>query len=578
MKFSTAFSVIASLMLVSIVDAVINPSFSRTTFFGEPPESFDSSKPFQFGSTVDISADGTRMVVGADRGGGIFAYERTLLPTDFPVWDLVWELSGKDGEMIGDRLSLSADGRYVAVRRYAQSLDGDVEVYQIASDDSSGSMVGGGTIDVCGGSAKGKFVKLIQTNGNSDSDSNSLFAVPTTWLFASCESFDNNRGQVAIFRYDDATSDFTSFATIDGFNKGDMFGWALDAIVSSDQQFLQVAVSSPNANSRSGTIETFNCNQFGICTQFGDAITGDEDGEQLGFSLKMSVSAGKPFILAGSPRNTGGGTARGSASVHEWSDGDGVWEKIAQLNGSESNDRLGRAVAISGNGRFLAVSSIHHDRQTGMVILYERDPIVGSITLHSDITGVDHLSQWGSSVSIDETGESLLVGAPRSKNFSGSSVGTVQLLDIAPLTWDSPPLGSLPPKGKDSSTSDDSGIDFSDPSTYTPSSDLSDTSTNVPDDWPITESPASNHPSSAPSAEVSVQPSFVDDGPILSEESETLAPSSFPSTGPSESPSNFPSAGPSDITKTSTSSSAPQRLMQIFAAVSAIAAFGAMMV
>ena len=588
MKISTAFSAIASLMLVSAVDAVVDPSFPRTTIVGEPPESFEVNNPFQFGSAVDISADGSRVAVGADRGGGVFVYDRTLLPADNPftvaveqvsVWNLIWQLSGTEGEMIGDRLSLSADGQYVAVRRYAQSLDGDVEVYQIPSDGSGVSMVSGGTIDVCGSSAKGKKIKLFQTNGDSDSDSNALFAAPTTWLFASCESFDNNRGQVAIFHYNEATGDFTSFATIDGFSQGDMFGWALDAIVSSDQQFLQVAVSSPNTMSRRGMIETFNCNESGSCMQFGETILGDEDGEQFGFSLKMSVSAGKPFILAGSPKNAGGGTVRGCASVHEWSDAGGVWEKIAQLNGTEDNDRLGRDVAISGNGRFLAVSSIHHDRQTGMIVLYERDPSLGSINHVIDITGAARLSQWGFSISLNETGESLLVGVPRSKAFAGNSVGSVQLLDITPLTLDVPPLGSLPPQGKDSSSSDDSGIDFSDPSTYTPSSDLSDISTTIPDDWSVTGNPTSNHstsihPTSAPSS----QPSFVDDGPILSEESDTLAPSSFPTTGPSESPSIFPTAAYADPNENATSSSAPQNLTPIFAAVYTIAAFGAAMV
>ena len=592
MKISTAFSAIVFLVLVSIGSVAANPSFPRATIVGEPSASFDASGHYQFGSAVDISADGSRLAVGADNGGQVLLYEPILSSTgagEDLAWNLIWSLSGSPGETIGDRLSLSCDGQYVAVRRYNKTLFGDVEVYRYDASTGTTSIVGG-PVNACGDS-KGKAVKLVKTEG----DSNSTFGT-TTWLLASCESFDKNRGKVEILRYDDATDSFTPFTAIEGENRGSSFGWAIGAILSRNQGFLQVAVSSPNLDSRRGMVEAFNCNQAGACAKFGDAILGDEEGDQLGFSMAMSSSAGKPLLLVGAPRSAGGGVGRGSVKLYGWSSGD--WDMIDEpLNGINDNNRFGRALAVSKNGRHFAISSIHHDRQTGLVRLYEVDE-VDNVTHMADLAGEARLSQFGYSVSFDETGAVLAVGSPRSKTVDGQSVGGVQVLGTS-LTTDAPPLLPLPPSPKgDDSSSDDS----SDAPSDIPSDSPSEVPSGLPSYTPslhLSAAPSlrpSSAPSLRPSASISAQPS--DNSVLLLPEEPSATPSSFPSISPSTKPSSppssasmspsmssmdnsmVPSSPPSQLgTDTGVgSSSAPQNRPMIVAAfVATIAILGATM-
>lgn len=106
-----------------------------------------------FGTSVALSSGGggNRLAVGApmhdynstdvdelaivDNGGGVFLYD-----FNGADWDLLWFLSGEAGEGLGERLSLSADGATVAVRRESANPDA-TEVYSV-SDDGTAELLG----------------------------------------------------------------------------------------------------------------------------------------------------------------------------------------------------------------------------------------------------------------------------------------------------------------------------------------------------------------------------------------------------------------------------------------------------
>lgn len=86
-----------------------------------------------FGSVVDISHNGRRMAVGspeyAGGDGSVFVYE---LDESATSWNLFATIPGVSGEGLGDFLSLSPDGLFIAVRLYHVTPN-LVQVYQVDS-------------------------------------------------------------------------------------------------------------------------------------------------------------------------------------------------------------------------------------------------------------------------------------------------------------------------------------------------------------------------------------------------------------------------------------------------------------
>jgi len=416
-----------------------------TTLVGNP--SMNSTGHFQFGSAVDVSKDGLFLAVGADLGGQVVLYERTVIVAeshydglDAAIYDEVWEpvfsLSGNPGETIGDRLSIVSvtDGALLAVRRYNDTLSGDVEVYRYNASftNKSASIVGDAPINACNDS-KGKSVRLVNTHANS---TDSPFAGNITWLLAGCESL----GLVEIFRLNNTIDAFQPFVTIQGKRQGTSFGWNTALILATNQGYLQVAIANPNHDSRRGSVETYHCNYQGVCSQqFQATLGGDTENTHFGFAMDMATSDGIPVLVVGSPQSNGNGVNQGSVRVYGWGHPNpnptsfAGWEIIGEpINGTNNKDRLGRDVSISNNGLRFVASSMHYERQKGKFSLYEVDMSQGNVTHISDFTGAAEFSLFGYSVSLDGVGNTMAVGAPRTKTAKGRSVGSVSIFQITP--------------------------------------------------------------------------------------------------------------------------------------------------
>jgi hypothetical protein len=397
--------------------------------FGSTPPS--STVPVEFGDSVELSADGKRMLVGApsDNGGNVYLYERddstavlggTVAQSQ---WRLVWELPGTANEKnLGDRISMSADGQTIAIRRYNAPHRRDIEVYKIGMNSTHESTMVGNPILACPGSS-GKFVKLMDASPSSAPNSD-------LWLLGSCETYDSNRGKVAVFYFDAPSDTWVEVSSLQGYSRQSLFGWSTGFMPSQDDGTIRLAVSSPNSNSRRGLVQAFEVDMNGWWYQIGGDLQGEEEGDQFGFSMDIATAAGVSSLVVGAPQCDGSflGKSRGCIYVYKWKQDFMDWSQVGTRahTGLDGNkDRFGRRVAFSKDGSRVAASSIYHNRQSGYVRIYEVES--DRVTKVTDIVSEDKLSRLGSSLAMNDEGSMIVAGSTGSRNEDGQSVGSVQV-------------------------------------------------------------------------------------------------------------------------------------------------------
>jgi hypothetical protein len=391
------------------------------------------SSPSAFGSVVKLSHDGKRMAVGAPEhangNGAVFLYEHSHSQDS---WDVVATIPGLSDEGLGEFISISNDGLWVAIRRYHVSPN-VVQVYQVTT---TVQQVGS---DVSCGS-DGDSVTLGQASIHPASGN-------IYWLAVGCESHDVNRGLVQVFQLQDDKKDKTSdwvpyLSPLLGSNQGDRFG-STTAFIESPSPFFsggrafRIAVSSPNYRNGSGLVQVYTASDETGWSRLGSPLVGDA-GELFGSSISLSATE-QPYIVVGSPRKTltGESGLRGMVQVFHWRSltfgGSLAWHSIGTpLLGVAESDQFGHSVAITADGSRIAASSIEHDSQRGYVGVYDRDTY-DSFALVSDlIYGREPRDVWGHSVALNRYGSTVVSGSVWGGN--DQSVGNVRVfLDKSPF-------------------------------------------------------------------------------------------------------------------------------------------------
>ena len=393
----------------------------------------------EFGSVVHVSDDGRFLAVGAPStstavghtSGSVSLYERDDATIDEAVeeatWRPVWDLVGESA--LGDRLDLSGDGTTLAVRRG----DSTVEVYRVEAATGASTMLGA-PIDVCRDGPNNQAAKGSKTVALGKTASAAGASTSGDWVTVSCEDFDAYRGKVVALKFDTTAQAWVTMATIEGQSKGDRFGWATTMSVYGSS-IVTIAVSSPNYDHKRGMVQVFGFGSSGIVSQSGGDMVGQSEGDQFGFSLDMNA-VGKRFLVIGAPQCHGdrdGMVSRGCVSLYAWGRTAG-WVLAGQpVIGKYDSDKLGRAVAISKDGYRVAATSYLHDRQAGMVNLYQRDGDT-RIKQIASFVGDEQVSRWGYSVALNQAGSLVVAGASRAKNDKNAPVGKVTTyLDANPF-------------------------------------------------------------------------------------------------------------------------------------------------
>ena len=142
----------------------------------------------------------------------------------------------------------------------------------------------------------------------------------------------------------------------------------------------------------------------------------------------MALSAEGSRLIIGSPRFTTGAGTLGRVRVWDWNGT--KWIQVsADILGTASGSKFGESVDISADGVTIVVGAPDGFTKPGSAAVYELnddtwqlkgDPIVGANTADSA----------GQSVSVDSTGNTVLVGSP-----GGSTPGSVRAFDFVLGNW-----------------------------------------------------------------------------------------------------------------------------------------------
>lgn len=222
-------------------------------------------------------------------------------------------------------------------------------------------------------------------------------------------------GQVQVFRFSEGSWSVLGSA-VNGVATEDYFGTS----VSLSDDGTRVAIGAPfHGAGNTGQVRVFEYSG-GSWTLMGSAIDGEDSGERFGNAVAISGD-GSTVVMA-APYNDDAGTDRGEVRVYRWDSGTSSWERrgTTDLAGEANQDRLGYSVDISRDGSIIAAGARDNDgtgSNAGHVRVYSFNTGTSQWDQRgSDIDGEAAGDRAGSSVSLDATGDVLALGAPQNDN------------------------------------------------------------------------------------------------------------------------------------------------------------------
>jgi hypothetical protein len=155
-------------------------------------------------------------------------------------------------------------------------------------------------------------------------------------------------------------------------------------------------------------------------TQRGLSLHGNESGQRFGNSVAISED-GKVLAI-GSPYSTvEGKNMAGTVHTFQWDDTDRRgWVLRGILQGRNEEDQFGSNVALSADGTVIAVSEPTHEGnsgdRSGNVRVFVHNPFNGYSPLGQDLEGLAATDHLGIGLSISADGRRIAVGAPYHDN------------------------------------------------------------------------------------------------------------------------------------------------------------------
>eukprot|EP00979_Chaetoceros_neogracilis_P016986 scaffold10170_cov277-Chaetoceros_neogracile.AAC.7 len=167
----------------------------------------------------------------------------------------------------------------------------------------------------------------------------------------------------------------------------------------------------------------------------GDPIHGLSDYEYSGSSV--AASADGSTVAIGAPYNSDAFIQQGSVRVHKFRDASNTWEQIGgNIIGSDVKELLGTSVALSGDGKIIAIGSTGHDRNlknVGRVKVYQYVWYTNTWEKHGSwIFGQKSNEKFGFEVAISSDGSTL---AASSSGQGMNTATTVYIFNEANAKW-----------------------------------------------------------------------------------------------------------------------------------------------
>ena len=306
---------------------------------------FGGSDGDEFGSSVDMSRDGSRIIVGSrsenDQSGVVRVYE----------WygDSGWGENPSAYVFAGSTPSEHAG--------WSVSISGDGNV--IAFGSPKGGVIGGGSVAIFEYGDETGWQQLgssIQGSGPDDMEGYSLSlshdgsTLVSGAPKATSESGESSAGRARIFKYDG--SDWAISGVLDGEDAGSQNG--SDVAISLDGSVLVVGGKGKSKNSR--TQSSGHCRVFELIDdtwQFLSSMKGQESEERLGSAV--AISSDMSTVACGGTYGVTGDISKGV--VRLWNRKTSTRNSIWPNGGDMQDSMFGHSISFSEGGKQVLVGA-----------------------------------------------------------------------------------------------------------------------------------------------------------------------------------------------------------------------------
>ena len=420
---------------------IFTRSLTGTTWSLEAKiEPNDRAASDNFGSSVDISADGSIVVVGAkqDDDGGTSSGALYFFTNSSGGWGQVKKIAGTyTSNLIGQTTRMSSDGMYAIAGNYDySSAQGQSYIYKatntpVSYDWSTISAFNGFPSNMPSSASNTRFGcdTAISPNGEH--------------AIVGALNFSSGKGAFYYYKRSNPTSNFISYS-----NKTDSpdqsnsnyFGSSVALNYRGDIAFIG-AYNYSNGGAayvytRAGTTWTGSS-----AIQPSDIASGDElakgkaNGAMNGKGIAASYD-GKTFVAGAAKHDHSTYSNAGAAWV--FVESGGTWSQQAKLTASDAaaNDLFGERLHISGNGNYVIAGARYKNNEQGAAYIFKRAEGGTSWSqeaklVHPSPTNYD---RFGEDVAISEYGNTVVIGVP-SDDASASNAGTAYVFVRNGTTW-----------------------------------------------------------------------------------------------------------------------------------------------
>ena len=299
----------------------------------------------QYGHSIALNDEGTRMVVGAPRNGDFLEHagQVTVLELKDNDWtELGNPLKGQQQDAnFGKKVAINNAGDIIASGYFFDTDNTSdlaaIKVFKLVGAEwlQLGSDITGADIDDLAHAS-------ISLNGDGD-----VLAIGQPNNYAS-QGF---TGRVRVFQLDSG-----EWLQLGQDINGDVSGDSAGASISLNDIGDMVAIGSPTHSLRGdgfGQVRVFQLAN-GSWDQLGGDIDGEHKGGHLGTAIALSGDGST--LVAGAPlADPNGQDFQGLVKIFELSESQ--WTLVRTSSGALSGDNLGTSVSISQNGKFVAMAA-----------------------------------------------------------------------------------------------------------------------------------------------------------------------------------------------------------------------------
>ena len=167
--------------------------------------------------------------------------------------------------------------------------------------------------------------------------------------------------------------------------------------------------------------------------KLGFDIDGEFNNDLSGYSVSLNASG--TIVAIGSPINNGiGKSVSGQVRVYQLNTTNN-WVQLGQdIEGEFSYSRSGYSVSLNAAGTIVAIGALYNDgigkTQSGLVRVYQLNTNNNWVQLGEDIDGEASFDISGYSVSLNDAGTIVAIGAPRNDSSGKSNSGSVRVYQL----------------------------------------------------------------------------------------------------------------------------------------------------